>query len=605
MRSKQTISGVMFDASAGTLDFSAAVSGFAIERLFAVLNGPTLIYAVATPGAGYSAIAGNLITLEFDTAAMADSDPLTVIYDQDVVASLPSGAATSAKQDALVDLIGDRSAIPTAYTVNARLGTLNDAIGSATGAAATDTGPSTVIGFLRYLRDKLVSGLVLGAGTALVGKFQRVNGANVIAPAGTATDPVYVDGGAALRDFHWILASESREIQQTINNMGSQAQVLEGNTNNVNWRTATPSPATEVLGTWHRLMSAGIVPVAGRAILLRSITVELTAAAEIQILKFKNFANELYSLTGLTALVGLNATYSGTVDSTSLKYTFDFPDGLLVRGGERIDLFYAVAGSTGSTGARPNWQVSYTGYDITDDFDYGVEKTILIISDSIGSTADTSALKYQTIGGVVTNCMWPFGVKANCLAANKPTRIVNLSIPGSDAAMWAWLCAQGKIDAIKADAIIINLGMNDSASSTQLSSAAGAANDGNFKKALKVIISAYRRRNPSGKVVLNNITATDESSRVATVSGNALYNGQTRLAAYRAEIAAVAADLAATLGTAIQVSATDTAYSAATGTPYIAANQSAGARIHPNDTVGQPAMVTPIWNALVAAGYTA
>jgi hypothetical protein len=75
--------------------------------------------------------------------------------------------------------------------MNARLGTLNDSIGPATGAAAGDTGPSTLIGFLRYLRDKLVSGLVLGAGSALIGKFQRVNAAGVMAPAGTATDPTF------------------------------------------------------------------------------------------------------------------------------------------------------------------------------------------------------------------------------------------------------------------------------------------------------------------------------------------------------------------------------------------------------------------------------
>jgi hypothetical protein len=111
MRSKQTISGVVFDASAGTLDFSA-VSGFAIEHLFAVLNGSALIYAVATPGRGYSAVAGSVVTLEFDTTAMADSDPLTVLYDGDVIAALPSGASTSAKQDALTDLVGERSANP-------------------------------------------------------------------------------------------------------------------------------------------------------------------------------------------------------------------------------------------------------------------------------------------------------------------------------------------------------------------------------------------------------------------------------------------------------------------------------------------------------------
>jgi hypothetical protein len=194
MRSKQTISGVVFDASAGTLDFSA-VSGFAVEHLVAVANGETLIYAIATPGYGYSALAGSLVTLEFDTSTMADSDPLTVFYFDTV--TLAPGASTAAKQDALTDLIGDRSANPVAYTVNARLGTLNDALGSATGAAAADTGPSTVIGFLRYLRDKLVSGLVLGAGSAIIGK---VMSGGVLDATGTIIFPESMAITAVTRD---------------------------------------------------------------------------------------------------------------------------------------------------------------------------------------------------------------------------------------------------------------------------------------------------------------------------------------------------------------------------------------------------------------------
>jgi hypothetical protein len=183
------------------------VSGFAIERLFAVLNGSALIYAVATPGLGYSAIAASLVTLECDTTAMADGDPLTVLYDADVVAQLPSGAATATKQDDLAALVGERSATPTAYTVNARLGTLNDAMGSATGAAAGDTGPSTVIGFLRYLRDKLVSGLVLGAGSAIVGK---VMSGGVLDSTGAIIFPGSMRISAVTRDASGNLLTTTR-----------------------------------------------------------------------------------------------------------------------------------------------------------------------------------------------------------------------------------------------------------------------------------------------------------------------------------------------------------------------------------------------------------
>lgn len=81
--------------------------------------------------------------------------------------------ATSDKQDTLAGLVATDASL-----------------GGATAAAAGDTGASTTNGFLRWIRDKLVAGLVLAAGSALIGKVDHAttgigHGSKTVATAGT------------------------------------------------------------------------------------------------------------------------------------------------------------------------------------------------------------------------------------------------------------------------------------------------------------------------------------------------------------------------------------------------------------------------------------
>lgn len=72
----------VFNAAARTLDLSAFV-GFDIKKLYAVINldTQTLIYAVSLPGYGYTSISGSILTLQFNTTSMNNSDRLQIIYD--------------------------------------------------------------------------------------------------------------------------------------------------------------------------------------------------------------------------------------------------------------------------------------------------------------------------------------------------------------------------------------------------------------------------------------------------------------------------------------------------------------------------------------------
>lgn len=95
---KQIITtGITFDASAQEVTFN--ITGidevpitFDIRRLLAIINGDTIIYATATPTKGYTALLSNVLTLEYDTTAMNDNDPIQVIYD------IPVNPATEDRQ---------------------------------------------------------------------------------------------------------------------------------------------------------------------------------------------------------------------------------------------------------------------------------------------------------------------------------------------------------------------------------------------------------------------------------------------------------------------------------------------------------------------------
>ena len=101
---KYRIASYTFDASAKTITFSPAISLKGLLVITNVTDG-VIIYNFADPALGGVMPAG-VLTLDYDTSAMSDSDDLQIWYD-DAVASvavtaaalpLPSGAATATLQ---------------------------------------------------------------------------------------------------------------------------------------------------------------------------------------------------------------------------------------------------------------------------------------------------------------------------------------------------------------------------------------------------------------------------------------------------------------------------------------------------------------------------
>lgn len=393
------------------------------------------------------------------------------------------------------------------------------------------------------------------------------------------------------RSIEQLFAAESRFLQRTLNTLGQPSFASDGNSANTGWRAAAPPTVTA--NAWKRYIFGFATPAMGRCYVINSITVQATGACELQVLHFRNLQSLLAGTAGINNLDGFNGIYIGGTTGDG-SYTWNFPNGLYVHGGERLDLYGFTTTTTGV-----NMQVSMLGYDITDDFDFDLSRTLLVIGDSIsGVASEVGDFRYLKREDGTESGMWPFAVKDRLSGAGKSSRVVNISVGGTQSYEWDWLASQGRLDHIDAQAMVVNLGMNNATGDAGLTVTAGV--DGPHKKALKNICRAYLRRNQGRSIVINSITDTDVATRLALVASG-IYAGQTRLAAYRAENAAVVAELAAA-GIDVQLARTDLAYTTATSGAFIS-TESAGNRTHPSGSVGQPAMAARIWTALQATKF--
>lgn len=153
---KTLVTTYTFDASAKTIAFGGYVT-INLERVLLIVNATdnVIIYNFADATKG-GTVATNVLTLTYDTAAMDDTDKLLIYYDDITATQAISASVLEAR-------IGEIQASPTSNTVLDRL-------------------------------KQLLTGIVLSAGTAIIGKVGidqttpgTTNGVEVNAelPAGT------------------------------------------------------------------------------------------------------------------------------------------------------------------------------------------------------------------------------------------------------------------------------------------------------------------------------------------------------------------------------------------------------------------------------------
>lgn len=91
----------------GTVEITTAGFSLDIKRLVAIINqtNGVIIYATASPTLKYTAVAGNIVTLNYNTTGMLAGDKLQIIYE--LTGTQSSGESSS------VIISPDQAAIPT------------------------------------------------------------------------------------------------------------------------------------------------------------------------------------------------------------------------------------------------------------------------------------------------------------------------------------------------------------------------------------------------------------------------------------------------------------------------------------------------------------
>ena len=143
---KQLVREYLFDASARTVTLTglAAVDQEALLIISNALDG-VLIYNFADPALG-ATVSGNVITLDFDTTSMADTDPLTIFYEDE---STPASLASITDLRDVAEAVHE--AVEILSWIGGARGTAADLRVSLTNASVPVTGTVTVNGSLTTL----------------------------------------------------------------------------------------------------------------------------------------------------------------------------------------------------------------------------------------------------------------------------------------------------------------------------------------------------------------------------------------------------------------------------------------------------------------------
>lgn len=242
----------------------------------------------------------------------------------------------------------------------------------------------------------------------------------------------------------------------------------------------------------------------GRALLLQSIVIG---------------ANKECRLTISWSIGGLDGSYLGAYSSTYATIpngggtvTIEFPVPLMLIEGSKIDLFYTRPDTVGAT---MSWGVN--AVDLTGDFQYGAQKRIAVIGDSITWTGLPST-------GSFGKDLWAFRLVEQLRKEGQSVRLINKGFGGSKSIDGAVMAKRQWLD-FEYDLLIISYGMNDCVN--------GQTTEANYKQALRDIIAQRDSKNPHASVIVCGASSTNDAQRTPHIAN------------YRAYAASVAAEYGA------------------------------------------------------------
>lgn len=341
------------------------------------------------------------------------------------------------------------------------------------------------------------------------------------------------------------IITENNPLPVKIAGYGSFTEFLLREGDPVSWSSFSSSPVAVATGAQNASITTAtgaglqsVVTTVGKAVFLDELTVGLSAPALAQVEiaassdgRFPNFLKQLIvSTTSVSIKVGriirgfLNANNSNIV--------------LTVRNN-------LAAGSVDYYGA-----VSASGYRITDDFNFDASKRVLFIGDSILN---------GTSGPTKTALQWAFIVKSYLVSLGYDIRVILKSVSGSTTADHESWRAAGYHDIADPALIVYAVGVNDAGAA--VSDAAYTANITAFWNWAKV-------RYPNAKMIVCGVTPLENNT------------SETRAAGLRA---AASAFVAAQDDAHLKYVNLGAAFDRTVSSNY-ASTDTAGSRVHPNDT---------------------
>lgn len=396
----------------------------------------------------------------------------------------------------------------------------------------------------------------------------------------------------------WALKHTAHRYSRNLTSAGAFNDQVGSPITLPDWRSV--AKPTVVSGKWYDMSSGAIYPAAGRCLYIERIVITVTDSCTVAMKIGEQGIN--YAVDGNTNAPLFTGNFHTRIDEISDaaggKIIWDFGDNYLRIPYKSIVSFYYSRKSTVGT----NFSIKVFGYEITNDENWDAEYLEGVFGDSIGAATGEDKDPQSSRRNGNRRGLWPFLVNDYLKEHGVNALLSNVSIGGTGVAYWEARVSDGLFRNWQPDIVHCNLGANDNNSDAYISSTSGV--DGIYKVAMKTIITDYFRNVPKGCFIANQITDSDLPVKLVNVASG-IYAGQTRIAALRQELIALVNELKALHPTwDLHLANTGSnIFTASQKSYYVASEQSVGASIHPNASLGYPAMSAVIEATIAGTAF--
>lgn len=345
------------------------------------------------------------------------------------------------------------------------------------------------------------------------------------------------------------------------------------------WKTAAlPS----ITGSSWKVM-ANYVATGGRSDIISDLHIFVTGACQISVTVLKQ---------GTALSNGYQTYVKVQKDTSGGEVVFDFSgQPVRIEYGDFFRVAYAVAGTGTVSGV--NWSMYFHSVSITDDTHYNAKFHMGVCGDSYCNVQANLEPVYSNKGTSVSG-LWTVLCQKYLRDHGIDVFRSNIGQGGSNIGIWTQKAENGLFDRWNPDILYFSCGINEG-SSTII--------DGTAKDNYLRFVRAYFDTKPSGCFVMLNVAESDIAAKNALV-GSGPHASQTFLQAIRAVIQEVYLQIKTERPTADIVLADinpSNTYTQLQTTYFV--ETTAGGRLHPNATLGQPALAAVINPAVATSAF--